>query len=232
MKSIYLTLSLLFVLSLTACMTTSPGPKSVVYDKMYQQKPLTVLLMPPINNSTNVDAKEYFHVTLNKPIIESGYYVIPPFISMDILKNESAYDSELFLDGPLDKFRDIFGADLALFTIVHKWDKSGIRALVTVQVEYILKSTTTNEVVHTRKGEVKYDASVNTGISGIAGIIANVALSAANTALTEYVDVARACNAYTFSDIPAGVYNPNHGKDGSLQAGIKNFKVNLSSKYR
>src|SRR5690606_6844332 len=130
--------------------------------------------------------------------------------SMEILKNESAYDAELFLDTPLDKFREVFGADLALFTIVHKWEKSGIRAIVNVQVEYILKSTMTNEIVYTRKGEIKYDTSVRSGMSGIAGIIADVALSAANTALTEYVDVARACNAYTFSDLPAGVYSLNH----------------------
>jgi len=46
--------------------------------------------MPPINKSTNVEAKEYFHSTMNIPIANAGYYVIPPFLSMEILKKESA----------------------------------------------------------------------------------------------------------------------------------------------
>ena len=41
---------------------------------------------------------------------------------MAILKQESAYDSELFVNAPLSKFKEVFGADVALFTTIHKWD--------------------------------------------------------------------------------------------------------------
>ena len=72
--------------------------------------------MPPINRSTNVEAKEYFHSTLIVPLANQGYYVIPPFLSMEILKRESAYDAELFLNSTLSKFGEVFGADIVLFT--------------------------------------------------------------------------------------------------------------------
>lgn len=52
------------------------------------------------------------------------------------------------------------------------------------------------------------------------------------TAATKYVDVARACNAYTFKELPAGKYSPTYGTDGAELAGKKVFKANLSSKYR
>ncbi|GET27999.1 GNA1162 family protein [Prolixibacter sp. SD074] len=217
---------------LTSCTTTAPIAKSAAYKGMYDEKPLTVLLMPPINRSTNVEAKEYFHSTLNIPIANAGYYVIPTFLSMEILKKESAYDAELFLNSPLTKFGDVFGADLAVFTIIHKWDKSGLAAKVYVQVEYIIKSTKTNEVVYTRTGDVTYDASVSTSVGGVWGALADIATSAINTAVTKYVDVARACNAYTFKDLPAGKYSTTYETDGELPAGKKIFKVNLNSKYR
>jgi hypothetical protein len=206
-------------------------PKATTYPKIYEEKPVTILLMPPINRSTNVDAKEYFHSTLNAPLANAGYYVIPPLLSMEILKKESAYDSELFLNGPLNKFGEVFGADLALFTIIDKWEKSGIAAKVYVKVEYILKSVKTNEVVYTRTAEVTYDASVSTGAGGILGMVADMAFSAINTAATKYVDVARVSNAYTLRDLPAGKYSPNYGKDGEKPAGKQVFKVNLTSKY-
>ncbi|MFA9392578.1 MAG: GNA1162 family protein [Prolixibacteraceae bacterium] len=227
-----LLISVLAITLLSACTTTLPITKSVAYKGIYDEKPLTILLMPPINRSTNVEAKEYFHSTLNIPIANAGFYVIPTFLSMEILKKESAYDAELFLDAPLDKFGEVFGADLAVFTIIHKWDKSGIAAKVLVQVEYIIKSVKTNEIVYSRIGDVVYDASVSTGAGGLAGLVADVALSAINTAATKYVDIARVCNAYTFSDLPSGKYSPMYGIDGELPAGNKVFRVSLSSKYR
>ena len=215
---------------LSSCTTTTPIAKSVAYKGMYDEKPITILIMPPINKSTNVEAKEYFHSTLNIPIDNAGFYVIPPFLSMEILKKESAYDAELFLNNPLDKFGEVFGADLVLFTIINKWDKSGLAAKVYVEVEYIFKSTKTNEVVYSRKGNITYDASVSTGAGGLVGLAANMALSAINTAATKYINVARVCNSYTFKDLPAGKYSTMYGLDGSQSAGKKEFYVLLNKK--
>lgn len=217
----------------SSCSTTAVAPvtKAVAYKGMYDEKPLSVLLMPPINNSTNVEAKEYFHATLNMPLSDAGFYVLPTFLSMEILKKESAYDAELFLESPLDLFGEVFGADLAVFTIIHKWDKSSIAANVNVKVEYIIKSIKTNEVLYNRVGEVVYDTSITSGTGGLAGLLGDFVASAINTAATKYIDVARACNAYTLSDLPLGKYNPAYGTDGDDSAGQQNFSTVLNSKY-
>jgi hypothetical protein len=212
---------------LSACSTNSKIARDVAYKGMYDAKPLTVLLMPPINKSTNVEAKEYFHSTLNVPIANAGYYVIPPFLSMEILKKESAYDSEMFIDGSMKKFGEVFGADLAVFTVIHKWDKSSLASNVYVKVEYIFKSTKTNEVVYTRIADITYDASISSSGGGLVGALVSVAASAINTAATKYVEVARACNNYTFKDLPAGKYSPNNGQDGKLLAGKKSFSARV-----
>ena len=212
---------------MSACSTISTIPRSIAYQGVYEEKPLTVLLMPPINRSTNVEAKDYFHSTLSVPIVNAGYYVIPPFLSMAILKQESAYDAELFINGPLTQFNNIFGADVALFTIIHKWDKSSIGSTIKVQIEYVLKSTITNEILFSRTGDITYNAAIDTNIGGIAGIIADLAASAINTAAVKYVDVAKSCNAHTFKDLPAGKYHPNYGKDSEQMSGHKSFRVKL-----
>lgn len=215
-----------------SCSVTTPIPKAEAYEGMYSEVPLTILLMPPINRSTAVEAKEYFYSTLNVPLNNKGYYVLPPFLSMDILRRESAYDAELFLDGSLSKFGEIFGADLVLFTIINQWDKSSIGSTVTVSVEYIAKSAKTNEILYSRKGTIVYDASVSTNAGGAFGLIADLALSAINTAATKYVDVGRACNAYTFKDFPSGKYSPNYQLDGEEISGQKEFRTRLNSKYK
>tara|TARA_R110002050_G_scaffold292293_3_gene447559 strand:+ start:6063 stop:6722 length:660 start_codon:yes stop_codon:yes gene_type:complete len=210
----------LFSIILSSCGVSKT--KYSAYKGMYDEKPHTILIMPPINNSTNVDAKEYFHTTLYEPLVEAGYYAIPPFLSMDILKRESAYDSELFLNGALSQFGEVFGADLAIFTIIHSWSKSQLWANVTVEVEYIIRSTKTNEVVFRRKGKVIY--KTNSGASGLIGVAATVA----KTALTDYVAVARACNDYVLKDLPDGKYGLLHGQDKDKGAGLENFKVTIN----
>lgn len=90
----------------------------------------------------------------------------------------------------------------------------------------------TNEIVYTRTGDVTYDASVSTGAGGTWGALVDIAASGINTAATKYVDVARACNAYTFKDLPAGKYSPIYGEDGEQLAGKKIFKAKLNSNYR
>ncbi|HOF55046.1 MAG: GNA1162 family protein [Prolixibacteraceae bacterium] len=231
MKKLLLVISALGIL-LSGCTTTAPVSKFSAYRGLYEARPVSVLIMPPINRSTNVEAKEYFHSTLNVPIANAGYYVIPPFLSMEILKRESAFDSELFFDVPLTKFGEVFGADLALFTVIHKWDKTGLLSQVYVEIEYILKSIATNEILYTRKGNITYDTSVSTGASGVFGALADIAASAINTAATKYVDVARICNAYTFKDLPAGKYSPVYLTDSTQVAGPKEFTVRLNSQYK
>lgn len=213
-----------------SCTTSTKITKSTAYKGMYDEQPLSVLVMPPINRSTNIEAKEFFHATLNVPIANAGYYVVPPFLSMEILKRESAYDSELFLTQSLEKFNEIFDADIALFSIIHKWDKNTIGAKVNVDIEYILKSTITNEVLYTRYGSIIYDASISTGGDGIYALLADIALSAVNTAATKYVDLAKVCNGYTLSDLPKGKYSPWHNIDKDDYAGAKKFKKRLSAK--
>ena len=224
MKSYFL---IVFALLFVGCEATSTLTKSVAYSGIYEEQPTVILIMPPINRSTDVEAKEFFHSTLTVPLANRGYYVVPPFLSMEVLKRESAYDSELFLNQSLSVVGGVFGADAALFTIIHRWDKS--INVVNVDVEYVLKSTKTNNVLYTRRGEIIYDTSVNSNISGLAGIVADLALSAANTALTPYIEVARKCNAYTLQDFPIGKYGPMPFQDGAQLAGKPVFRVALSS---
>jgi hypothetical protein len=199
--------------------------RAVAYPAFYnEQRPLSLIVMPPINKTTNVDAKENFYITLSRTLCERGYYVVSPFLAMEMFQSESAYDAEIFITAPLNQFRDVTGADVALFTNIINWKKSGIGSKVVVTVEYILRSTVSNETIFQRIGTITYDTSVNTGVGGLAGVIANVAASAISTAVQSYLPVANACNEVILSDVPAGKYNPSYDMDQSVFAGPKTVK--------
>ena len=115
---------LLLIVAVSACGVASPNrTRSSLYPGMYEERPLTLLVMPPINNTANVDAKELLYTSISRPLAEAGYYVIPPTLAMEVLRQESAYDAELFLDRPLRQFHDFFGADAVVFSVIDSWAK-------------------------------------------------------------------------------------------------------------
>ena len=209
---------------LTSCNPSKTITKQDAYPHIYSERPLAIAIMPPINRTNNVDAKEFLYVTLSQPLSERGYYVLPPFLCMELYKNESAYDMEHFIDNPVGQFGQILGADAVLFTTITKWEKAALASNVYVEIEYLLKSTHTNEIVFERKGQITYDASINSGSGGLFGALVDLAASAINTAATDHIKVARVCNLFTLSDIPAATYSPTFNKDQSLPAGQKDFK--------
>lgn len=201
--------------------------KAEAYRQLYAEKPHVLLIMPPINNSANVDAKDYFYTTLCVPLAEAGYYVLPPNLTLEVLQRESAYDSERFIDGDLSKFREVFGADAAVFTTITAWTKSLLDSTVTVKIEYLIKSTKTNEVLYTKNGIVILDASQDLGSDSLVASLADAFLSALSTMLSDFVDMAIICNNKALSDLPAGRYSPKYGSDGSANATQDTITINL-----
>lgn len=220
----------LFILSILAVLVSSCAEqvtRGVRYAKLYEEKPLTMVVMPPINKTSNVAAKEYFYTTLYAPLSEKGYYVFSPYMTMDIFQGESAYDSEMFIDGDLSMFKNVLNADAAMFTVIKSWKKSVIGGKVTVGIEYILKSTTTNEVLYKREGLISIDTSVKSNASGLAGMLISMASTAIKTAVTEHVQAGRSCNVYILSDLPVGKYNENYGLDKELLSGSPYIKATV-----
>ena len=199
-----------------SCMVTSCGMMSTVtresqYAKMYEEKPITLLVMPPINNSTNVEAKDLLYTSISRPLVEAGYYVISPLLAMDVLKAESAYDSEMFFDAPLTAFQNYFGADAVVFSVIDTWAKKGLG--IETKIRYVIKSAYTNEILFDRSCDLFLDLSIDSGANGLLGALVDLAASAINTAATDHIMAARKANYYIIRDIPRGKYSPEYMMD-------------------
>lgn len=215
---------LLATVIFSGCTATKYPVKSEAYKQVYEEKPVVILAMPPINKSTKVDAKELFYSSLAVPLTQKGYYVMPPLLTMEILKEESAYDAELFLDSSMKQVGQVFGADAVLFTIIHDWSKVTIAAQIIVNIEYILKSTKTDEILFNRKGNITLNVSNSGGLIGLAA-------SMIATSLKKEIIVGRSCNIYTLSDMPAGKYSPDFMNDGTQMSGPKELDQVITQSF-
>lgn len=203
-------------ITLASCSTSRTMGEQ--YPAMYEEKPLTIAIMPPINQTTHAEAKDYFYTTMYMPLCEKGYYVFSPYLTMEMFQSESAYDSELFIDGDLSMFRQVLNADAAMFTIIKDWRRNNIGGRITVDVEYILRSTKTSQTLYQKEGRIIVDTSVKAG-GGVLGALVGVVATAINTATTDKVVAGRKCNAFVLSDLPAGKYSNMFEKDSANPAG-------------
>ena len=211
----YIILSLLTLL-MSSC--AEQITRIAQYPKMYEEKPLTIAVMPPINQTNFVEAKDYFYTTLYAPLCEKGYYVYSPLMTMEMFQAESAYDAEQFLEADLSQFRNVLGADAAMFTIIKSWKRNKIGGTLTAGVEYILRSTKTGETLYKREGLISVDTSIRAGNSALGALVSLVA-TAVNTAVTDKVVAGRKCTVFVLSDMPEGKYSPNYEKDQKFSAG-------------
>jgi hypothetical protein len=206
-------------ISLNAC-----GPKMITkeeaFPKMYEERPLSILVLPPINETTAADAREYYSTTIAEPLSYNGYYVFPLELTSEIMKSEGIYDTELLLNTPPQKFREYFGADGVLYIKILKWDTAYyvVGGNVTVAVEFLLRSTHTGEDLWKYDGIITVDTSGDSGgAGGLAGLVLKVVTTAIKTAATDYVPLAKQANSVALVSMPYGKYHPGFDKDRKIK---------------
>lgn len=204
----------------SACTAAAPQPtKGSLFPKMYEEQPRSLLILPPMNESTDAEAKDYYMTTVEIPYALNGYYTFPVEMVADILKQEGIYDTELLYNLPLDKFYDYFGADAVLFTRIKKWDVSYlvVASNLKVAIESKIVSTKTSEVLWAYNGSIVVDLSGGNNSGDLAGLVISAIATAINTASADYVKYARQVNTRMMYALPAGPYNPAYLKDQDVK---------------
>jgi hypothetical protein len=211
----------LFLIFTTGCApkinTITKGEK---FPKMYDQQPRSLLVLPPMNESTDVEAKDYYMTTVEMPFALMGYYVMPVEIVNDVMKQEGITNTEMLYDLPLNKLQEYFGADAVLYTRIKKWDTSYmvVASTLTVSVDSEIVSTKTSEKLWAYNGTVVQDlTNRSNGGGGLAELIVNVVATAINTAAADYVKYARIANFRLITSVPTGPYHEAHMKDQGVQ---------------
>jgi len=210
---------LLFLIICCVLILAGCGPthmtKYEAFPKMYAEHPLAILVLPPINETTAADAKEYYATTIAEPLSFSGYYVFPIEVISEIMKNEGLYDTEVLLNLPPNKFKEYFGADAVMYIWIKKWSTSYyvIGGNVSVSIRLAIKSTSTGDDLWHYEGTIIENTTVTSTGGGLVGLAVSVVGTAVKTAATDYVPIAKRTNYLILRAAPCGKYHPKYDKD-------------------
>ena len=103
---------------LTGCVTPPPPYD---YTALRAAKPVTLLVLPPLNDSPEVNAVAgvWSHTTL--PLAEAGYYVLPAVLVNETFRQNGVNTPNDAHSIPREKLRSFFGADAAVYLKVTKY---------------------------------------------------------------------------------------------------------------
>src|SRR5215813_13108465 len=83
--------------------------------------PRSILVLPPLNESTDVAGTYSYLSTVTYPVAEMGYYVFPVAVVDHFFKENGMPTAGEMHQAPLNKIREIIGADAVLYITLKQY---------------------------------------------------------------------------------------------------------------
>ncbi|MDR1850460.1 MAG: DUF799 domain-containing protein [Zoogloeaceae bacterium] len=201
---------------LSACGTTG---SQYDYTAFRESKPRSILVLPPINQTPEVKAKNTFLATSTIPLAESGYYVIPVTLAEEAFKQNGVNVAEEAHAIAPGKLREIFGADAALYITITRF---GVRYVL---VDSVVEAAASARLIDLRTGQELWSGqvSISQGSSNnnrsLVGMLVSAAFNQIVNSLTDKsYGVGRDANQLLLyargkNKILYGPYHPKFGTD-------------------
>lgn len=106
-----------FVLVMTGCATKAPYD----YSAFKESRPKSLLVLPPVNKTPEVQASYSVLSHVTRPLAESGYYVMPVTLVAEAFKENGMTEPSDMHATSAEKLRQIFGADAALYITISNY---------------------------------------------------------------------------------------------------------------
>jgi hypothetical protein len=194
------------------------APKSQNYAKLTAAQPRSILIVPVVNKSVDIDAPAYFLSTIPVPVAERGYYVFPVNMVKRVLEDDGLSDASLVHSADPMRLCSLFGADSVLYVTIERWDAQYmiLSTTVTVEFDYLWKDGKTGDTFWTAHRVMTYTPQ-SSGGSGLGALIAAAINAAITKAAPNYMPLARQANdqvmEYPGPGFPAGPYRPEYRRD-------------------
>lgn len=198
---------------LPGCVTTPPFD----YSSFRNHRPRSILVLPPLNQTTDVNAPYIYLSTITRPLAECGYYVFPVAVIDAYMKENGLPSAEEMHGVAREKIRKIIGADAVLYVTIEEWGQKYIvvQSVTTIKAKAQLIDTASGEVIW--QGTQLMSQGSGAGGDPIAMLVAAALTQIINTLADHTHDLSRAANHAMIYDTDngflAGPYLPPQQND-------------------
>ena len=210
----FLIAGLVLLATLSGCATTPTTLPSYDYTAFREANPRSVLIVPAVNNSVEVEAAYFYLATITLPAAERGYYVFPVHMVKRILEDDGLGDASMVHNADTIRLAELFNADSVLYVTIEQWNAKYVvvNTMVTVEFAFLLKDGRTGETLWENQEIRQYQSSQNSGGNGLAGLLADTIVAGITKASPDYMPMSKQANAQAIAKarygVPAGPYSP------------------------
>lgn len=193
------------VITILLCGCVTAPPKQDL-SQFHAEDPRSILVVPAINQSVDVNAPDYFLATISEPLAERGYYVFPVNMVRSVLSDDGLSDANLVHQGDPRRLGQMFGADAIMYITIDQWNAKYVilSTKVTVALDYVLKSAKTGKVLW-RNHQVMVYQPQGSSAGGLAGLVADAIAAAITKAAPNYIPLAQQANGLAIDGVPNGL---------------------------
>lgn len=153
------------------CAGTKPAPYD--YTAFKAAKPRSILVLPPLNNSPEVNAGNSVYAQVTYPLAEAGYYVLPVALVNETFKQNGMTTSADIHQLPTAKLQEIFGADAGMYITINKYGSTYtvLDSVVVVAAEAKLVDLKSGTVLWTGAASASSNEGGNNNTGGLIGAL-------------------------------------------------------------
>jgi hypothetical protein len=202
---------------LEACAT----PPAFDYTAFRQNRPASLLVLPPVNESPDIKATYGVLAQATLPLAEAGYYVLPVSLVDETFRQNGLTNPPDIHAVPANKLREIFGADAAVYIKVTSYGTSYsvLSSDTVVRVEGRIVDLRTGQLLWQGSASASSRESEGSNQGGLVGLLVKAVVSqvlnTATDASYKYAGMAnqRLLGAPQKNGVLFGPRSPNYQKD-------------------
>lgn len=186
---------------LTACATPTP----VDLTAFKASRPASLLVLPPLNETADVQASVGVMATMTLPLAEAGYYVMPVGLVDETFKQNGLTTPADIHEVAAGKLREIFGADAAVYLRVTEYGTKyfvlGSDTRVTVEGSII--DLRTGATLWSGKATASSEESSGASQGGLIGLLVTaVVKQIVNSSIDATFGISAIANARLMTTVP------------------------------
>ena len=212
-----LTLACIITAALGGCAT----PTAMDYAAFKQAKPQSILILPPVNDSPDVNATFSLLSHTTYPVAEAGYYVFPVTLVNETFQQNGLHNAPEMHDVSAQKLREIFGADAALYIRVKQYGSTYaiLSSAAVVSADAKLVDLRSGQVLWTGSASASSEEG-NNNQGGLAAMLVGAIVKQIMNNLTDmsHVVAGKTATRLLSAGMPNGLLHgprsPQYGKEG------------------
>lgn len=199
------------------------APVKTDYTALRAAKPLSILVLPPVNDSNDVNATFSMLSQATYPLAEGGYYVMPVALVNETFQQNGMTVATDMHEVPVAKLKEIFGADAALYMKITKYGTTYtvLSSAAVVSAEARLVDLSTGTLLWSGRASASSDENNNNSGGGLAGLLVTAIVKQILNNVTDAshnvagITSTRLLSAGTPNGLLYGPRSPLYGKDNA-----------------